>query len=684
MTLLAELKRRNVLRVAAAYIAVSWLLIQVIETLFPVFGVGDAAIRAVVIVLALGFIPAVAFAWAFELTPEGLVRDGEVDRTSVSVKAAGRRLDRIALIALVLAVGYFAVDKFVFDPARDQAIAEAVREEVRAEAVQEERTAGRPVLAVLPFTAVTDTKDSEFFAAGVHDDLLTKLAQLPSMLVISRTSVMEYRNVQRNMRKIGEELGADALLEGGVQSAGNRIRINAQLIDAKTDEHLWAETYDRELTAESIFDVQDDIARAIADALHVTLAEPDQSISIPTTNMAAYRAFHKAVEIRNADAGGIHSDEYRELLERAIELDPTFTRPMADLAGMHALHAFGFEDPELIAKVESLLERIQAVAPQSVDYVIAQTYYTYYIVKDYDLAHQFASRAIAMMPSDMYLLDIRSWIERRQGDYEAMLQTRYFARQLEPTNPRWTNTIIYTLFLLHRYDEALAEAAAFDEESSWVSRFKAQMRVRENGDLGQFVDEVKSLPFNDLTEARKAGYLWNAFVAGRDYESAAELLPLMDDESLSHAGITDRNLHSIITYRFLGQDDKVREFAAEIERELSEAAEEYGVDPLEHQPVLTLALLAALEGDTVETEQLIRLYYEGPGTDWAGRAGQREFVCQTLAMGGAAEAAVKCIRDGLEEPSVIVPFFEPLLPYYDGIRDDPAFIELVEELENQA
>ena len=684
MTLLAELKRRNVLRVAAAYIAVSWLLIQVIETLFPVFGVGDAAIRAVVIVLALGFIPAVAFAWAFELTPEGLVRDGEVDRTSVSVKAAGRRLDRIALIALVLAVGYFAVDKFVFDPARDQAIAEAVREEVRAEAVQEERTAGRPVLAVLPFTAVTDTKDSEFFAAGVHDDLLTKLAQLPSMLVISRTSVMEYRNVQRNMRKIGEELGADALLEGGVQSAGNRIRINAQLIDAKTDEHLWAETYDRELTAESIFDVQDDIARAIADALHVTLAEPDQSISIPTTNMAAYRAFHNAVEIRNADAGGIHSDEYRELLERAIELDPTFTRPMADLAGIHALHAFGFEDPELIAKVESLLERIQAVAPQSVDYVIAQTYYTYYIVKDYDLAHQFASRAVAMMPSDMYLLDIRSWIERRQGDYEAMLQTRYFARQLEPTNPRWTNTIIYTLFLLHRYDEALAEAAAFDEESSWVSRFKAQMRVREHGDLGQFVDEVKSLPFNDLTEARKAGYLWKAFVAGRDYESAAELLPLMDDESLSHAGITDRNLHSIITYRFLGQDDKVREFAAEIERELSEAAEEYGVDPLEHQPVLTLALLAALEGDTVETEQLIRLYYEGPGTDWAGRAGQREFVCQTLAMGGAAEAAVKCIRDGLEEPSVIVPFFEPLLPYYDGIRDDPAFIELVEELENQA
>ncbi len=327
-----------------------------------------------------------------------------------------------------------------------------------------------------------------------------------------------------------------------------------------------------------------------------------------------------------------------------------------------------------------MLERIQAVAPQSVDYVIAQTYYTYYIVKDYDLAHQFASRAIAMMPSDLYLLQIRSWIERRQGDYEAMLQTRYFARQLEPTDPRWTGGIIYNLFLLHRYDEALAEAAAFDDESSWTFRFEAQMRVRDHGDLDRFVDEVKRLPFNDLTEARKAGYLWNAFIAGRDYESAAELLPLMDDEELSHFGVTDRNLHSIITYRFLGQDDKVREFAAEIERELSEAAEEYGVDPLEHQPVLTLALLAALEGDTAETERLVRLYYEGPGTDWAGRAGQREFVCQTLAMGGAADAAVKCIRDGLEEPSVIVPFFEPLLPYYDGIRNTPEFTALIDEL----
>ena len=247
MTVFAELKRRNVLRVAAAYVAVSWLLIQVVETLFPVFELPDAAIRTVVIVLAIGFVPALVVAWAFELTPEGLVRDADVDRASASIRASTKRLDRIVMVALALAVGYFAFDKFMLDPARDLAIAEAAKEEGRAEAVQNKRDAGPPVIAVLPFSAVTATEDSEFFAAGVHDDLLTKLAQLPSMLVISRTSVMEYKDVQRNMREIGEALGADAILEGGVQSAGNRIRINAQLIDAKTDEHLWAETYDLSL-----------------------------------------------------------------------------------------------------------------------------------------------------------------------------------------------------------------------------------------------------------------------------------------------------------------------------------------------------------------------------------------------------------------------------------------------------
>ena len=350
MSLFSELKRRNVLRVTAAYVAVSWLLIQVAETLFPVFGLSDAAIRGVVIVLAIGLVPAVVVAWAFELTPDGLVRDSDVDRGSAGAKASTKRLDRLVMVALALAVGYFAFDKFMLDPARDQVIAETAREEGRTEAAQASRDTGPPVLAVLPFSAVTDTADSVFFAAGVHDDLLTKLAKLPSMLVISRTSVLEYKDTQENIRDIGAALGADAILEGGVQSAGNRIRINAQLIDAETDEHLWAETYDRELTTTSIFDVQDEIARAISEALHITLISSVEASLIPTSSMAAYRAYHEALIAEDAISGGTISPEYRELLQKATELDPAFTRPMALLVGSYALETFGENDPETSRK----------------------------------------------------------------------------------------------------------------------------------------------------------------------------------------------------------------------------------------------------------------------------------------------------------------------------------------------
>ena len=157
MSLFAELKRRNVLRVAAAYVAVAWLVIQVVETIFPAFGFGDAAIRGVVIFLAIGFLPAVISAWAFELTPEGFVRDSEVDRSSPTIRAMGKRLDRLIMVALALALGYFALDKFMLDPARDrareQAIAEAAKEAGRAEAERESaaRAAdGPPMVAVLP------------------------------------------------------------------------------------------------------------------------------------------------------------------------------------------------------------------------------------------------------------------------------------------------------------------------------------------------------------------------------------------------------------------------------------------------------------------------------------------------------------------------------------------------------
>ena len=681
MTLLSELKQRNVLRVAAVYVAVSWLLIQVVETLFPVFGLSDAAIRGVVIVLAIGFVPAVVLAWAFELTAEGFVRDSEVDRGSAAAKASTKRLDRVVMVALALAVGYFAFDKFMLDPARDQAIAEAAREEGRADAAQESRDAGPPVLAVLPFSAVTDTEDSVFFAAGVHDDLLTKLAQLSSMLVISRTSVLEYKDVQRNIREIGEELGADAILEGGVQSAGNRIRINAQLIDAKTDEHLWAETYDRELTTASIFDVQDDIAEAIASALHITLQKPVANSPIPTSNMAAYRAYHEAIIARETVFQGTMSTEYRQLLQKAVELDPAFTRPRALLVGSYGLEAFGKDDPELIAKAEVILEGLRAVAPDSADHLIAQTYYTYYMLKDYDLALQIATQALEVVPSDAHLLGVIAWIKRRQGDFAGYLESYRLARQLEPGNKAWTTGIVNNLIVTHQYDEALAEIDALERRDYWLEFTRAVLAVREHGDLDRLATETQTLA-DEIGDKYHPYDLWLTRVIARNYEGAADALDEIpgrpEGAGPPSLGLSNTQVLSILTYWAMDDSDRLAELVAESRKSISQLGTTD--DLLESDAILSVALLAAVEGKTEETERLVQSWYRGGARDLAGRGLHWDKTCQALGIAGAAEAAVKCIRQGLEIPSGVIPFIEPHLPFYDPIRNEPVFIELVEDL----
>ena len=681
MTLFAELKRRNVLRVAAAYVAVSWLLIQVVETLFPVFGLSDAAIRTVVILLAIGFIPAVISAWAFELTPEGLVRDAEVDRAAPSIRASTKRLDRIVMVALALAVGFFAFDKFILDPARDAALAEAAREEGRVEAVQAKREAGPPVVAVLPFSAVTANEDSEFFAAGVHDDLLTKLAQTPSMLVVSRTSVMEYKGVQRNMREIGAALGADAILEGGVQSAGNRIRINAQLIDAKTDEHLWAETYDRELTTASIFDVQDDIALAIAEALQTTFTAAAVRSPIPTQNMAAYRAYHEALDVRYEIRHGHQSDEYRGLLQKAAELDPAFTRPLALLVGSYALSAFQGRDPESVTRAESILENIQAIAPDSVDHLIAQTFYTYYILRDYDLAHELTSRVLDRVPSDTEVLSIKTWIERRLGDYAAMIETLRQGRKLEPRETMWENRLIFNLALAHRYDEAMAELEAYEGRDENVEFLRARLMVREHGDLQRMVRDVVAVDekFGSKDSHRNTVF---AQVMAREFEEAASVLESVPDDGVTPMGLSNKQFDQLILAHLLGDRDTVAELVAIARENLSEGGG--SLDEVDDWRAITLAMLATVEGDGDRAVRFIRQYYSGMGTDWASRVHNRDFTCQILGLAGATAAAVRCVREGLEEPSLVMPFLEPKLPFYDPIRDEPMFVELVEELDREA
>ncbi len=324
MSLLEELKRRNVFRVAIAYIVLAWLMAQVAELLLQTFGAPDWVLKTLLAFFLIGFPFAIFFAWAFELTPEGIKKEKDVDRSQSITSHTGRKLDYAIITILALALGYFAWDKFGNPPAT-----EAPTGPVTAAAA--ERAPAAPDLptdksiAVLPFENRSRQEDDEYFTAGIHDDLLTQLAQISSLRVISRTSVEQFKGTTQSIHEIAQKLNVATVLEGGVQRAGNQVRINLQLIDAATDTHLWAQTFDRELTANNIFAIQSEIAAAVTDALRATLSprEKDRMASVPTENMAALEEYFKGrAEMDQRTLPAIESARTR--FERARTLDAEF------------------------------------------------------------------------------------------------------------------------------------------------------------------------------------------------------------------------------------------------------------------------------------------------------------------------------------------------------------------------
>ena len=261
----SELKRRNVVRVAGLYLVGAWLLTQVASTLLPAFDAPSWALRGLIVTLAFGFIPAVIFSWVFELTPEGLKREDDVASEQSTALQTGRRMDRLMIVVLVLALGYFAFDKFVLTPRREAALVIGATPNESKSSVINEKS-----IAVLPFENLSSDKENAYFAEGIQDEILTRLSKIAALKVISRTSTQKYNSAPGNLREIGQQLGVATLLEGSVQKAGNAVHINVQLIKAATDGHVWAESYDRKI--DDIFGVEKEVAQNIAIALNAKLS----------------------------------------------------------------------------------------------------------------------------------------------------------------------------------------------------------------------------------------------------------------------------------------------------------------------------------------------------------------------------------------------------------------------------
>jgi TolB-like protein/Flp pilus assembly protein TadD len=329
MSLFQELNQRNVLRVGAAYAVIGWLLIQIAETIFPLFGFDETPARIVVLVLAIGFVPVLVLAWAFEITPEGLKRDIDVDRHRPNNGKSSKTFDRMIALVLALALAYFAFDKFVLGPTRDAALVEEAAHLARSNALVE--SFGEHSIAVLPFANLSNDPEQQYFSDGMAEELLNLLAQVPRLRVVSRTSSFAFKGQSIGVQNIAQQLGVNHVLEGSVRRSGDRVRITAQLIEARSDTHLWSQTYERQV--DDVFAIQDEISAAIVRELGATLAlNPMASAQVraPANNETheAYLRGRYLMAQRSPEALAAAVAEFR----KAVELDPDYALGHASLA----------------------------------------------------------------------------------------------------------------------------------------------------------------------------------------------------------------------------------------------------------------------------------------------------------------------------------------------------------------
>src|SRR5437773_9241174 len=482
----AELKRRNVYKVAIAYAIVAWLPIQAASILFPTFEAPAWVMKVFVTAIILGFPVALIFAWAFEITPEGIKRAEDVSPNESITRHTGRKLVWITVALAIIAAGLFAFQLLRSKPAATAA-SPTTSAPSGAAAIPEKS------IAVLPFENLSDEKQIAFFTDGMQDEILTDLAKIADLKVISRASVMQYKSgITRNLRQIGQELGVANVLEGTVQRAGNRVRVSAQLLDARNDVHLWAEHYDRPL--DDVFAIQSEIAKAIADQLRAKLS-PGEKAAIerpPTADLAAFDLYTRAnaLTIQVSYIGARSKDNLLqaiELLNQAVARDPKFLVAYCRLAYAHDFLYITNQDhtPARRALADAAVQTILRLKPDSGEahLALAQHFYSCYL--DYGHARQELAIAQRMLPNSSQVFEVAGVIDRRQGHWEDSPRNFERALQIDPRNISLFHHMSISYQCLRRYEQM---AAALDRALELFPRDVATSQARARVDIEWHAD----------------------------------------------------------------------------------------------------------------------------------------------------------------------------------------------------
>jgi len=458
MPFIEELKRRNVFRVVIAYVIIAWLILQVGDTLAPALRLPESINTILAFFLILGFPLAIFLAWAYELTPEGLKKEKDVNRTKSITHVTGRKLDYFIIAVLVLTLGYFAFDKFVLDQSRDAEMVQATIEAVTEQATEsdKEETVDKSI-AVLPFVNMSDDASNEYFSDGISEELLNLLAKVPELRVIARTSSFAYKGKNVTIADMARELNVGHVLEGSVRKSGNQVRITAQLIHAADSSHLWSETYDRKL--DDIFAIQDEIAASVVEQLKITLL--GAALTVEETDPEAYALYLQANQLsRGATPWGF--EQSIVLYMQALEIAPDHAAAWINLAVTYAAQgSFGLRPFN-----ESFeLARKAANSALAIDPSLASAHATLgRIAMEYDgdlaTAVQHLKHAQALEPTNVYALLVASDLARVLGQTNDAVTILEYLVARDPFSPPRLGYLGRAYLSAGRPDEAIASFRA--------------------------------------------------------------------------------------------------------------------------------------------------------------------------------------------------------------------------------
>jgi TolB-like protein/predicted Zn-dependent protease len=657
-----ELRRRNVYRVGAMYAVAGWLLVQIATQVLPIFDVSALAQRLIVLLIVAGFPIALVLSWIYEVTPEGIKRTEEVEPHESITHHTGRKLDFVIIAVLGLAVIFLVVQHYWMPPrVATQIIDKSV--------------------AVLPFENLSDDKANAYFAEGIQDEILTRLAKIGALKVISRTSTAHYASNPTNLPEIAKQLGVANILEGSVQKAGDAVHINVQLIKAATDDHLWAEVYNRKL--DDIFGVESEVAGAIADALNAKLSGAEQVALAkkPTENLAAYDAYLRGRALNQAGYDYATSRKVVAAYQEAVRLDPQFALAWADIARIAGYLYFNGVDPDVYTPelIKQATDNALRLQPDLAEAQFARGNYQYRIAHDFAGAERVFSEILQRSPNNHDALQFLGLVERRLGKWEQAVVHLEQAAQLDPRNAGLMMTIGEETYTnMRRYPEAhawLDRALAIAPGDSLAIGGQAGTYQAE----GRLADAARLL---DPIEAKDIDpYVAGIRAAQRQLErryalSVSELEPVLARADASLDGQRPLlTLYLGFAQRAAGDTAKAHATFAQLIASLTPHAAQ--VDDSNVPSTLALAYAqagqqtAALE----QAQHAVSLF----ASDAIQVRVAEVALAQVQMLGGDTDSAIGTLEKSLQQPAGATVAQLRLDPVWDPLRGKPRFDALLKD-----